>query len=67
MAEEAKVKFTDASVELEDMARAAAHAKFAEWHKQERDQQPRRILMFTLAAIVITVATSARSDRSFLG
>ena len=36
MAEEAKVKVTDASGELEDMARAAAHANFAEWHKQER-------------------------------
>ena len=40
------------------MASAAAHAKFAEWQKQERDQQPRRILMFTLAAVVITVATA---------
>ena len=37
---------------------AAAHAKFAEWHQQERDQRPRRILMFTLAGVVITVATA---------
>ena len=43
--------------ELEDRARAAAHAKFAEWHKQERDQQPRRILLFSGASVVITVAT----------
>lgn len=44
--------------ELENRASAAAHAKFAEWRKQERDQQPRRILMFTLAGLVITVTTA---------
>lgn len=44
--------------ELENRASAAAHAKFAEWRKQERDQKPRRILMFTLAGIMITVATT---------
>lgn len=45
--------------ELENRAScAAAHAKFAEWRKQERDQQPRRILMFTVAGIVITAATA---------
>ena len=44
--------------ELEDRASAAAHAKFAEWGKQDRDQRPRRILMVTLAAGVITVATA---------
>jgi hypothetical protein len=44
--------------ELEDRASAAAHAKFAEWHQQERDQQPRRIFMFTLAGVVIIVATA---------
>lgn len=44
--------------ELENRASAAAHAKFAEWHQQERDQQPRRILMFTLAGVVITLATA---------
>lgn len=44
--------------ELENKSSAAAHAKFAEWHKQERDQQPRRILMFTFAGVVITLATA---------
>ena len=44
--------------ELENRASAAAHAKFAEWRKQERDQKPRRTLMFTLAGIMITVATT---------
>ena len=44
--------------QLNNRASAAAHAKFAEWQKQERDQRPRRILMFTLAAGVITVAAA---------
>ena len=43
---------------LENRASVAAHAKFAEWRKQERDQQPRRILMFTLGAVAITVTTA---------
>lgn len=44
--------------DVENRASAAAHAKFAEWRKQERDQQPRRILMFTLAGVLITAATA---------
>ncbi len=44
--------------ELENRASAAAHAKFAEWRKQERDQQPRRILMFALAGVVSSVSTA---------
>ncbi len=43
--------------DVENRASAAAHAKFAEWRKKERDQQPRRVLMFTLAGVVITVTT----------
>ena len=43
--------------EVENTASAAAHAKFAEWQKQERDQQPRRVLLFSGAAVVISVAT----------
>jgi hypothetical protein len=42
----------DASItnlhELEGRARAAAHANFAQWHKQEKAQRPRRIVMVLL-------------------
>jgi hypothetical protein len=41
--------------ELEKGAREAAHAKFAQWHKEEREQRPHRILLFSLAAVVIIV------------
>jgi hypothetical protein len=43
--------------ELEKRAREAAHVKFAQWHQEEREQRPRRILMFALGAVVIVVAT----------
>jgi hypothetical protein len=43
--------------ELEKRASEAAHAKFAEWHRKEREERPRRILLFSLAAVVIVVAT----------
>ena len=43
--------------ELERRASEAAHAKFAQWHLEEREERPRRILLFSLAAVVIVVAT----------
>lgn len=43
--------------ELEKRAREAARAKFAQWHQEEREQRPSRILMFALGAVVIVVAT----------
>jgi t-SNARE complex subunit (syntaxin) len=48
---------TDNPHELEKWASEAAHAKFAEWHRKEREERPRRILLFSLAAVVIVVVT----------
>lgn len=42
--------------ELENRASAAAHAKFAEWRAQERADRPRRVLLFSVCAVVITFA-----------
>ena len=41
---------------LEDRASAAAHARVAEWRAQEKAQRPRRVLLFSVCAVVITVA-----------
>jgi hypothetical protein len=57
---EDRASLSDASIsahELEDQAKAAAHAKFAQWHRLERDQQPRRVLLFSFAGVVIIVVT----------
>jgi hypothetical protein len=48
---------TNSPDELEKRASEALHAKFAEWHQQEREERPRRILLFSLAAVVIVAAT----------
>ncbi len=48
---------TNSPDELEKLASEAAHAKFAEWHRKEKAERPRRILLFSLAAVVIVVAT----------
>jgi hypothetical protein len=42
---------------LEKRSREATRAKFAEWRKQEREQRPRRILLFFLSGTAVVVAT----------
>jgi hypothetical protein len=48
---------TNSPDELEKRASEAAHAKFAEWHRKEKEERPRRVLLFSLAAVMIVVAT----------
>jgi hypothetical protein len=53
------LKTTDEALTVEECASAAAHAKFAEWHRAELEQRPRRILYFAIAlGIIIIVAVA---------
>lgn len=43
----------DTPLGFEEQARLAARGKFAEWNRLEREQRPKRILYFCIAAAVI--------------
>jgi len=53
------LKTTDEALTVEERASAAAHAKFAEWHRAELEQRPRRILYFAIALAVIMIVAVA--------
>jgi hypothetical protein len=53
------VKTTDEALTIEERDSAAAHAKFAEWHRAELEQRPRRILYFAIALAVIMLVAVA--------
>ena len=56
MATQADVfKSSDEVLTVEERASAAAHAKFAEWHRAELEERPRRILYFAIALGVIII------------
>jgi hypothetical protein len=46
---------TDEEEEFEERARAAAQAKFAEWHRLEKETRPRRIVYFCVATCLIAI------------
>jgi hypothetical protein len=54
MATRVDIVNTDEALTVEERASAAARAKFAEWHRAELEQRPRRILFFaiTLGAVI---------------
>jgi hypothetical protein len=58
MATQADVlRTTDEALTAEKRAGAAAHAKFADWHKAESAEWPRRVLYFAFVlAVILTVA-----------
>ena len=53
------LKTTDEALSIEERASAAAHAKFAEWRRDELKQRPRRILYFVIALGVILIVAIA--------
>jgi hypothetical protein len=60
MATQADVlKASDEGLTIEERAKAEANAKFAEWHRAELEQRPRRILYFALAYGVIIIGAAA--------
>jgi hypothetical protein len=48
---------TNEGLTVEERAGAAARAKFADWHKAELEERPRRVLFFAFViAVILTVA-----------
>ena len=53
------LKGIEETAALEERSRAAARAKFAEWHRAELEQRPRRILYFAITLGVIIIVAVA--------
>ena len=51
------LRTADEALTVEERAGAAARAKFADWHKTELEERPRRVLFFAFVlAVILTVA-----------
>jgi hypothetical protein len=51
------LKTADEALTVEERAGAAARARFADWHRAELEERPRRVLYFAFVlTVILTVA-----------